>query len=58
MTGSVRNLVAPAQTIRISNRSKVVSIPRETEGTEKDEGSLSIFIVLIESREIRTAESR
>jgi len=36
----------------------VVSVPRETEGKEKDEGSLSIFIVPIESREIRTAESR
>ncbi len=36
----------------------MVSEPRETEGEEKDEGSLSILIVLIESREIRTAESR
>jgi hypothetical protein len=36
----------------------VVSVPRETEGKEKDEGSLSIPIVPIESREIRTAESR
>ena len=36
----------------------MVSLPRETEGKEKDEGSLSIFIVLIESREIMTDESR
>lgn len=38
----------------------MVSVPRETEGKEKekDEGSLSIPIVPIESREIRTAESR
>ena len=38
----------------------MVSVPRETEGNEKekDEGSLSIFIVPIESREIWTAESR
>lgn len=36
----------------------MVSIPRETEGKEKDEGSLSIFIVPIEIREIGTAESR
>ena len=28
----------------------MVSIPREAEGKEKDEGSLSIFIVAIESR--------
>jgi hypothetical protein len=36
----------------------VVSVPRETEGKEKDEGSLSSLIVPIESREIWTAESR
>jgi hypothetical protein len=36
----------------------VVSVPRETEGKEKGEGSLSILIVPIESREIWTAESR
>jgi hypothetical protein len=30
----------------------VVSVPRETEGKEKDEGSLSILIVPLESREI------
>jgi len=43
--------------IRTSNK-HVVSLPRETEGKEKDGGSLSIPIVPIESREIRTAESR
>ena len=52
-----RELVAPVVTIRISNK-RVVSLPRETKGKEKDEGSLSILIVLIESREIWTAESR
>lgn len=43
---------------RISSKALVVSVPRETEGKEKDEGSLSISIVLFENREIRTAESR
>jgi hypothetical protein len=37
---------------RISSKASVVSISRETEGKERDEGSLSIFIVLFESREI------
>jgi len=48
-----------ALAIRTSSKS-VVSVPRETEGKEKekDEGSLSIPIIPIESREIRTAESR
>jgi hypothetical protein len=32
----------------------VVSVPRETEGKEKDEGSLSMLIVPFESREIGT----
>jgi len=32
----------------------VVSVPRETEGKEKDEGSLSVLIVPLESREIGT----
>jgi len=53
----IRELVAPALAIRTSSK-RVVSVPRETEGKEKDEGSLSISIVPIESREIRTAESR
>jgi hypothetical protein len=37
-------------------QAQLVSVPRETEGKEKDEGSLSIPKVPIESREIRTAE--
>lgn len=32
----------------------MVSVPRETEGKEKDEGSLSMLIVPFESREIGT----
>ncbi len=58
-TGLLRELVAPVVVIRTSSK-RVVSVPRETEGKEKekDEGSLSISILPIESREIRTAESR
>jgi hypothetical protein len=44
MTGLLRELVAPAVVIRISN-GRMVSAPRETEGKEKDEGSLSILVV-------------
>ena len=57
MTGLLRELVAPAVVIIISD-GRMVSVPRETEGKEKDEGSLSILIVPFESREIWTAESR
>jgi len=56
-TGYCRELAAPVDTLRISSKC-VVSIPRETEGKEKGIGSLSMLIVPIESREIRTAESR
>jgi hypothetical protein len=35
----------------------VVSVPRETEGNEKDKGSLSITIVPIESWEIRPGKA-
>jgi hypothetical protein len=58
VTGLLRESAAPEVMIRTSSRRKVVSIPRETEGKEKGEGSLSIFIVPFESREIWTAESR
>jgi len=44
--------------VKNKEQAQVVSRPRETEGKEKDEGSLSIFIVPLESREIRAAESR
>ncbi len=57
-TRLIRELVASDQTIRISDRRTVVFEPRETEGKEKGEGSLSISIVPIESREIMTDESR
>jgi hypothetical protein len=58
VTGLLRKLAAPEVMIRTSSGRKVVSVPRETEGKEMDVGSLSILIVLIESREIWTAESR
>lgn len=57
-TGLHRKHAAPVVMIRISSMGKVVSVPRETEGKEKDEGSLSTPIVPYKSREIWTAESR
>ena len=58
MTRLLRELAAPEVMIRTSSRRKVVSILRETEGKEKGEGSLSIFIVPLENREIGPTESR
>ena len=57
-TGLYRKPVEPEIAIRTNDRRKVVSKPRETEGKEKGEGSLSIPVVPIESREIMTDESR
>jgi hypothetical protein len=57
-TGLCRDLAAPCHNDKNKQQAQVVSIPRETEGKEKGRGSLSIFIVPIEIREIRTAESR
>jgi len=56
-TGYYGELATPDDTLRISSKC-VESVPRETEGKEKGIGCLSILIVLFESREIRTAESR
>jgi len=50
-------LVVDAAAPRNANNPARVSRPRETEGKEKDEGSLSLFIVPIERWEISSVKA-